>query len=63
MENQILTDPMVKPENKVLETALGKNYKLYTEFVNKNNKIDIEMVKTKINECAKEENIEIKLKK
>ena len=32
MENQILTDPMIKPENKVLETALGKNYKLYAEL-------------------------------
>ena len=26
LENQILTDPMVKPENEVLEKALGKNY-------------------------------------
>ena len=41
MENQILTDPMVKLENKVLETALGKNYKLYTEFVNKINELNL----------------------
>ena len=41
MENQILTDPMVKPENKVLETALGRNYKLYTEFVNKINELNL----------------------
>jgi hypothetical protein len=33
MERQILTDPDVKPENDILETALGKNYVLYTEFV------------------------------
>jgi len=32
MENKILTDPLVKPEDCVLEAALGKNYKLYTEF-------------------------------
>ena len=34
MENKILTDPKVKPENDVLENALGKNYTRYTEFVN-----------------------------
>ena len=32
---------MVKPENKVLETALGKNYKLYTKFVNKINELKL----------------------
>ena len=35
MENQILTDPMVNPEDKVLETALGKNYKLFKSFKQK----------------------------
>jgi len=35
MENQILIDPMVKPENHVLENALGKNYRKFTEFVKK----------------------------
>jgi hypothetical protein len=35
MEIQILTDPMVKPESEVLENALGKNYLLYNEFVEK----------------------------
>ena len=37
MENLILTDPMVNPENDVLETALGKNYNRYKEFVDKIN--------------------------
>ena len=37
MENKILTDPKVKPESKVLENALGKNYKRYIEFVNEIN--------------------------
>ena len=37
MENKILTDPMIKPENAVLENALGKNFKKYMEFVNKIN--------------------------
>ena len=41
MENQILTDPMVKPENNVLEAALGKNYKLYAEFLNKINELNL----------------------
>jgi len=35
MENQLLKDPTVKPENAVLENALGKNYTRYTEFLNK----------------------------
>jgi hypothetical protein len=34
MEKQILTDPLLKPED-VLESVLGKKYKTYTEFVNK----------------------------
>ena len=37
MENQIFTDPMVKPNNKILEKTLGKNYKLYEEFETKIN--------------------------
>jgi len=35
MENKLLTDPMVKPDGKVLEAALGKNYRLFTEFETK----------------------------
>ena len=35
MENQILTDPVIKPDNNVLETALGKNFKLYADFLDK----------------------------
>ena len=41
MENQILTDPLVKPENNVLETALGKNYKRLKEFIEKINEKNI----------------------
>jgi len=41
MENQILTDPMVKPENQVLENALGNNYKIFTEFMDKINSINL----------------------
>jgi len=37
METQILIDPMVKPENDVLENALGKNYNRYKEFMDKIN--------------------------
>jgi hypothetical protein len=37
MENQILVDPKVKLTNDVLESALGKNYNRYKEFVNKLN--------------------------
>ena len=35
MENQILTDPMVKPDNNILENALGKYYLLFIEFSDK----------------------------
>jgi len=35
MEKQILTDPMIKPDNTVLEAVLGKKYLLYKEFVEK----------------------------
>ena len=37
MENLILTDPMVNPENDILENALGKKYNRYKEFINKIN--------------------------
>jgi hypothetical protein len=37
MENQILIDPKVKPEDDVLKSALGKKYNRYKEFVNKIN--------------------------
>ena len=39
MEHQILTDPVVKPENAVLETVLGKSYALYFEFAKKINEL------------------------
>ena len=39
MEQQILTDPMVMPEDIVLRNALGKNYQLFTEFVQKINEL------------------------
>jgi len=35
MENKTLTDPAVKPDNNVLEAALGKNYRRFTEFAKK----------------------------
>jgi len=35
MENKILIDPKVEPKDSVLENALGKKYRLFTEFVNK----------------------------
>ena len=35
MENQMFTDPMIKPENKSLEKALGKKYNLFADFVSK----------------------------
>ena len=35
MESQVLTDPMVDPDNN-LETVLGKNYSRFQEF-EKNN--------------------------
>ena len=41
MENQIFTDPMVKPNNKILEKTLGKNYKLYEEFETKINELKL----------------------
>jgi len=39
MENLILTDPKIKPEKKVLEKALGKHYKRFTEFEEKINSL------------------------
>ena len=35
MENNNLSDPLVKPEGKALENALGKNNKLFNEFSDK----------------------------
>ena len=35
METQLLKDPMVKPEGKVLEEVLGKKYNLFMEFSGK----------------------------
>jgi hypothetical protein len=40
MENQIFTDPGVKPENDILETALGKKYILYAEFEKRVNELN-----------------------
>ena len=37
MENKILIDPLVKPDEKVLEKALGKKCNLFMDFVNKLN--------------------------
>ena len=37
MENKIFTDPLVKPENKALEKALGKKYNLFMDFTDKIN--------------------------
>jgi hypothetical protein len=41
MENRLLKDPMEKPEKKVLEAALGKKYKLFTEFVDNVNELNL----------------------
>ena len=41
MERQILTDPMVTPEDAVLEDALGKNYSLFTEFARNINELNL----------------------
>jgi len=35
MENQILIDPTVEPDNNVLENALGKNFKRFSKFLDK----------------------------
>jgi len=35
METKSLQDPMVKPDKKILEAALGKKYQLFTEFEKK----------------------------
>ena len=37
MENQILIDPMVKPDNNVLQNVLGKNFKRFSKFLDKIN--------------------------
>ncbi|MDR1890034.1 MAG: DUF3788 domain-containing protein [Zoogloeaceae bacterium] len=43
MEIQILKDPMVYPSDVVLETSLGKNYKIYQEFLGKINEINLKL--------------------
>jgi hypothetical protein len=40
-EKIVLTDPMEEPNNRILETALGKKYKIYQEFINKINEINL----------------------
>ena len=37
MESQLLRDPMVQPDDSVLENLLGKNYHLFKEFSEKTN--------------------------
>jgi len=41
MEKAILTDPAIKPEGSVLESALGKNYKRFLEFADKISALDL----------------------
>ena len=41
MEKQIVTDPLVFPDEKILETALGKNYAVYQAFVVKTGELGI----------------------
>ena len=35
MENKLLSDPMLRPDDRVLENILGKNYQLFKEFAEK----------------------------
>ena len=35
MEKEILKDPLVEPKSNILENILGKNYKLYVNFLEK----------------------------
>ena len=35
MENLLLLDPMVDPNNDILKEALGKRYKIYQKFIEK----------------------------
>jgi len=37
MENKILSDPTARPDDRVLENALGKDYQLLKEFTDKTN--------------------------
>jgi len=41
MENNILSDPLIKPTAAVLEKALGKNYKRFTELACKIEQLDL----------------------
>jgi hypothetical protein len=43
MENQVLTDQTVKPNNNILENVLGKNFSLYKEFVDRINHINLNL--------------------
>ena len=38
---EVLKDPMVEPENSVLENILGKKYKLYSGFVEEIGKLEL----------------------
>jgi hypothetical protein len=41
MENRLLKDPIEKTDKKILEMVLGKKYKLFTEFVDKINELNL----------------------
>jgi hypothetical protein len=51
MEQKLLTDPLVKPEDIVLEDVLGKSYPLFTEFVNKINELNLVLEWTYYNDA------------
>jgi len=40
-EHLILTDPMVEPNNDIIEKSLGKKYNIYGDFVSKINEIGL----------------------
>ena len=40
-EHLILADPMVEPNNDILEKSLGKKYNIYGDFVSKINEIGL----------------------
>ena len=37
MENQVLTDPLISPDDEVLKKTLGKNYKIFRDFTKRVN--------------------------
>ena len=47
----MLTDPMEKPEDIVLEDVLGKSYPLFTEFVHKINELNLVLEWTYYNDA------------